>query len=89
MGSDRRLRISLERWLYVIRTSVDRPEIMLLVLPLLRKTLTTYNVLHWLLEDMTHPNPTEDGELETARQTNPQVQPAPDPKRIKLRSVTS
>ena len=69
--------------LAVIRTSVDRPEIMLLVLPLLRKTLTTYNVLYWLLEDMTHRNPTEDRELEIARQTNPQVQPAPDPKRIK------
>ena len=66
--------------LAVIRTSVDRPEIMLVVLPLLRKTLTTYNVLYWLLEDMTRPNPTVDGELQ---QTNPQVQPAPNPKMIK------
>jgi superfamily II DNA helicase RecQ len=71
------------RKLAVIRTSVDRPEITLLVLPLLRKTLMSYNVLYWLLEDMTHPNPTDDGELEIARRTNPQVQPAPDPKRIK------
>src|SRR5579871_4965165 len=68
--------------LAVIRTSVDRPEIVIIVLPLLRRTLTTFNVLHWLLEDMTQPNPTEYHELEIARQTNPHAQPAPDPKRI-------
>src|SRR5579871_432837 len=56
---------------------------MIIVLPLLRRTLTTFNVLHWLLEDMTQPNPTEYHELEIARQTNPHAQPAPDPKRIK------
>jgi superfamily II DNA or RNA helicase len=68
--------------LAVIRTSVDRPEIMLLALPLLRQTVASYNVLYWLLEDMTHLNPTEYIEHELARQANPQVQPAPDPKRI-------
>src|SRR5579871_3044037 len=58
---------------------------MIIVLPLLRRTLTTFNVPHWLLDDMMQPNPTEYHELVIliARQTNPHAQPAPDPKRIK------
>ena len=70
------------------KLAVNRPEIMIIVLPLLRRTLTTFNVLHWLLEDMTQPNPTEYHELEIARQTNPHAQPAPDPKRTKKTLVT-